>query len=512
MDLVRNHNQEGLTISDILYKQAQEQPNKLAVIHKDKSYTYRELFCMALRLSKEIKENYNDAEKIGIVLDRSIHYIVSYFAVLMNNSVIVPIDPNLTLNEVRNTIDYCEVGLIISDSNFSFSDKDLNDINLLILDDSNLEYFEDMQENYNSTLCNNDVAVLLHTSGSTSNPKRVMLTHQSLISNAKSHALHLELTEKDRVLIILPMHFGYCNTAQIICHFLLGGTLVIMEGVFLPHKLFKLIDQYEITVFTAVPSMLLSLKDYNHFKKYNLSTLRQITYGGAPFPSERLEAIKKLFPNVSLLETYGLTEAGPRITAVSPSFKNPSIDSVGIPIPGVEVEIMLRTGEIADKDEIGEVIVRSEGMMKGYFKNPMETKKVIKNGWLYTGDLGYKSKTGELFIVGRIKNVIIRAGINIYPEEIETYMLKHEKVQSILVYGENSDIYGEVPKAKVVVTGGNVTVKELVEFAHDGLTKYKIPDFEIVTELPRTYNNKINRNKLKSGVVSNGENRFKFKN
>ncbi|MDM5436495.1 class I adenylate-forming enzyme family protein [Bacillus hominis] len=509
MDLIRQNEYQLKVLSDILYYQAKEQPNKVAIIDKDHLYTYKEIFSLSLGLSKQLQKIKPDVKSIGVLCDRSVHYVIAYFATLMAEAMVVPIDKNLTLKEINKTLEYCDSEILIIDD----PSLDINTINegvkvILLKEEDFITYQGEISE-YNIVTSTDDTAVLLHTSGSVGNPKRVMLTHKGIISNASSHVLHLELKPEDRALVLLPMHFGYCNTAQMISHLLLGSTLVIMNGIFTPHKLLKLIEKYDITVFTAVPAMLLQIKDFKNYKKYSRSTIRQITYGGAPFPYEKIKDLKSIFPNVNLCETYGLTEAGPRVTAVRPLQTN-AIGSVGTAIPGVEIRILCESGEDAKIGEVGQIVVKSPGVMKGYYKRPMETEEILKDTWLYTGDLGYLTKNNELFLAGRLKNVIIRAGVNIYPEEIESYMLNHDAVKAIFVYGVNHPVYGEIPYAKVVVDNPDVTVEDLKNFSQEGLAKYKIPTFEVVDMLPKTYNNKVKR--INSGVVNDESINHEFDN
>ncbi|MBG9941030.1 class I adenylate-forming enzyme family protein [Brevibacillus formosus] len=496
MDLVRQKI-ELFSVTDILYQQYKRNPDREAVIYKSVSYTYDSIFKLVCNFAKKIDSMKITSDNVGIIIPRSLHYIISYFAVALIGKVIVPLDPALTINEIANTLEYCDVDTVICDSNSALKIKEINGINTIVISEDNSDLF----------LCNSyhdhfgcrrkgdyeNTYILLHTSGSINAPKRVMLSHKNVIENAKAHALHLDLKEEDRALIALPMYFGYCNTAQIITHFLLGGTLILLDGLFSPHRFLAFIDSYRISVFTAVPTMLSQLVDHNFSDKHELSSLRQITFGGAPMPSATMDKLKKKLKKVNFCQTYGLTEAGPRISAVKPANANSIENTVGNAIPGVKLKVVNKLGEETSPFSIGEIIVQSPGMMKGYYKLEEETNQTIINGFLHTGDLGYVDDSGNLFLVGRLKNIIIRGGINIYPEEIESYLLQNTKVKEVLVYGKDDSILGEIVHAKVVRKDATLSLDELLEFARKGLTRYKIPVFEFVDSLPRTYNNKIKR-------------------
>lgn len=240
--------------------------------------------------------------------------------------------------------------------------------------------------------------------------------------------------------------------------------------------------------------MLLQLQSFTHREKYDTSSLRLVCFGGAPFPVEHLEQLMTEYPHVALCQTYGQTEAGPRVTGVKPADAPRWPGSIGTPIPGVTVRLLTDEGRLVEPGEVGEIVVQSLGVMKGYFGAPEETTAVIRDGWLYTGDLGRQGPEGEFYIVGRKKNFIIRGGINIYPEEIESVLLQHPAVKTVLVHGVPHPMLGEVPRACVVLAEGTKTTPaDLRSFASERLAAYKLPEIERVKELPRTYNGKVLR-------------------
>lgn len=500
MDLVRKPLPELKTIPDILRLQATSQPEALAVIDsKEGAFTYRQLADCAWGLAARIVVY--RPRTIAVLTPRSWAYLVAYLAGLSLGATLVPLDAKLTPAEIRWTLDFCKADLMLHTKETAGLVAQLEDGSTWV---PRVEF--DLQDCAAKSVetCNvldasgpsnpDDVALFLHTSGSLANPKRVMLTHRNVISNASAHALHMGLTSEDRVLILLPMHFGYCNTAQILTHLLLGGTLVILNGSFAPHRCLRLVQKHQVTTFTAVPTMLLQLQSFVHRKRYDTSSLRLVCFGGAHFPLERLQKLMAEYPHVSLCQTYGQTEAGPRVTGVKPAdaFRWPG--SVGTPIPGVTVRLLGDDGQPVKPGEIGEIVVRSPGVMKGYLDAPGETADTIRDGLLYTGDLGQQGPEGEFYIVGRKKNFIIRGGINIYPEEIESVLLQHPAVEAVLVHGVPHSVLGETPRACVVLTEEiMVSIAELQNFASNRLAAYKLPEIQLMDELPRTYNGKILR-------------------
>jgi long-chain acyl-CoA synthetase len=500
MDLVRNSLPELKTIPDILRLQAADQPKALvAVDSKNGNLTYRELADRAWGLAVRITPY--QPRTIAVLVPRSCAYLVAYFAGLSVGATLVPLDARLTPSEIRWTLDFCKADLLLHTEEMADLVAQLDDgtVSVPTMEFDPQDYAARSVERGNALVASwpsdpDDVALLLHTSGSLANPKRVMLTHRNVISNASAHALHMGLTGEDRVLIMLPMHFGYCNTVQILAHLLLGGTLVILNGSFAPHRCLRLVQEYRVTTFTAVPTMLLQLQAFVHREKYDTSSLRLVCFGGAPFPVERLEQLMTEYPHVALCQTYGQTEAAPRVTGVKPVDARRWPGSIGTPIPGITIKLLTDEGLSVEPGEIGEIVVQSAGVMKGYFGSPKETAVAIRDGWLYTGDLGRQGPEGEFYIVGRKKNFIIRGGINIYPEEIESVLLQHPAVEAVLVHGMPHEVLGEVPHACVVLAQGTeATTAGLRGFVSKRLATYKLPEIELVEELPRTYNGKVCR-------------------
>jgi len=339
----------------------------------------------------------------------------------------------------------------------------------------------------------NDVAIMLHTSGTTSNPKRVMLTHSNLINNIESNIHSLALTSNDKACITLPIYFGYCNTAQFLTHLYLGGVIIMVNGIFIPRQFFKLVEEEKITNYTCVPSTLLTLLKYNYMDNYDYNSLRYICFGGGRMPTDKLAQLIEKFPSIGFVQTYGQTECSPRITALMPEYSLEKIGSVGKAIPNVEIKIVNNMGIEVHDSQVGEIIVRGKSTMLGYYKQPEETSQVIRNGWVHTGDLGYVDNDGFLFLIGRIKNIIISGGINIYPEEVELVILQHECIIDVCVIGVDDMLLGEVPIAKVILKY-EIPESELMRYCSERLSKYKIPvRFEAVKAIPKTYNGKIKR-------------------
>ena len=245
---------------------------------------------------------------------------------------------------------------------------------------------------------------------------------------------------------------------------------------------------------TCIPTMLYLI---TKSKKSNcsLKSLRYLCFGGGTIGLDVLKKMNKRLPGVGVVQTYGQTEAGPRITCLLPQDSERKIGSVGRPIPGVCVKVVDEDGKELHANSCGEIVVKGDNIMKGYYKRTEETAKVIRNGWLHTGDIGIFDEEGYLYVVGRIKNVIITGGLNIYPEEIEEVLRSYSDVEEALVLPKQHEVLGEVPMAQVVVKkNSRVNASELLDFCKERLEIQKIPSEIIVVErIEKTYNGKVRR-------------------
>jgi len=215
-------------------------------------------------------------------------------------------------------------------------------------------------------------------------------------------------------------------------------------------------------------------------------------------PVEKLLKLMTVFPSVGFVQTYGQTEASPRITCLLPDNALKKVGSIGKPIPRVVVKIINDQGEKVSIGEIGEIIVSGENVMNGYYKRPEASKEILRNGWLYTGDLAKYDEDEYIYLVGRKKNVIISGGMNIYPEEIEEILLQHPDIKEVCVLKEEHEFLGEVPIAKVVLNSTTDSLekveKEIKKFCHKHLSRFKVPDrILIVEELDKTLTGKVKR-------------------
>lgn len=489
-------------IDDFLRKW--ETSDKPYLIHGEIVLSYHRAFSLVRDMSEMLVLNGAANQNVAIFAQNSPEYIIAYFAIIASKSTNIPINVKLTDIEVKSELNYCDCNWIIAQSKYINRlmqiEKEVKVGIIEISEDCNASIIK-YPQNFVQRINTSEVAVMLHTSGTTGKPKKVMLTHENLMANTYSNIKSLKLTKNDIVLVALPLFFGYCHTAQFLTHTRLGGTIIIYDQPIFTAKYFSnLIQKHSITCFTGVPTMLAMIDGFKYLGNYKLESLRYICFGGGSVSLDMLTSLMKKLPETGLVQTYGQTECSPRVTALLPKDSKRKIGSVGKSIPDVEVEIVKEDGELACTNEIGEIRVRGKNATPGYYKRRDETLKILKNGWLYTGDLARCDEEGYIYMVGRRKNVIISGGMNIYPEEIEEVLKGFPGIEEAYVIGERHELLGEVPVAFIVEK--EATLKnhhdKLRKYCIQHLADYKIPvRFETVEELPQTATGKIKRGLVK---------------
>ena len=341
-----------------------------------------------------------------------------------------------------------------------------------------------------------DLAVILYTSGTTGKPKGVALSHGNLESNARAAASLWELDREQWNLAVLPLSHSYGLTVMNSGNIL--GTRAVLLRWFNPELVLDAIRQYRVQSMAGVPTMFVYLLHYPEADRFDTSSMRSWGSGAAPLPVEIVEPFERKFGG-RLLEGYGLTEASPVVSAHRLSGTR-KLGSVGTTIPGVEVRILDDTDREVPRGEVGEVCVRGANVMLGYYGLPDETAKTLRNGWLHTGDMGRLDEDDFLFIVERKKDLIIRGGFNVYPREVEEVLYAHPKIAEAAVVGVSDPLMGEEVRAWVAPKSGvDVTADEVIAFCQERLAKFKCPrEVRFVTTLPKSPVGKILRKELRT--------------
>lgn len=341
-----------------------------------------------------------------------------------------------------------------------------------------------------------DVINMQYTSGTTGFPKGVMLTHYNILNNAFYVGERMGLTVKDKMCI--PVPFFHCfgcvlSTLNCMVH---GSTMVPIE-IFDAEKVLFSVEKEKCTALQGVPTMFVAELRHPNFKKYDVSSLRTGIMAGASCPVEVMVEVMRDMNMREITIAYGLTEASPVLTQTQrndPLQKR--VESVGKALPEIEVKVVdPETGKELPPNNPGELIAKGYGIMKGYYKMPDKTEEAIENGWLHTKDLAILDKDGYFSINGRIDDMIIRGGENVYPREIEEYLYTNRKIHDVAIIGVPSEKYGEEVCAFIkVVDGMETTEKEIKEYCAEGISRFKIPKYVFFTdEFPMTASGKIRK-------------------
>ncbi len=347
----------------------------------------------------------------------------------------------------------------------------------------------------------NDTINMQYTSGTTGFPKGVMLTHYNIVNNARMVGDVMAINENDRLLIQVPLfHCFGCvmSTLNSVYH---GTTMVVLES-FDPLKALQAIDAERCTAVNGVPTMFIAIMAHQDFDRYNMKTLRTGIMAGAPCPVEAMNSVRSKMHCPEVVIAFGQTESSPVMTMTR---RDDPVDlrvsTVGRLLPDIEGKIMdPETGQDLPPDVQGEIVTRSECVMKGYYKMPEATEQAIdRDGWLHTGDLGVVDENGYFKVTGRIKDMIIRGGENIYPREIEEFLHRHPKVLDVHVVGVPDKKYGEQVLAAIQLKSGiSATTEEFVEYCTGKIARHKIPKYwEFVSSFPMTASGKVQKYKLR---------------
>ncbi|OQX92867.1 MAG: hypothetical protein B6D58_00835 [candidate division Zixibacteria bacterium 4484_95] len=502
-----------MLVHHFLEENAERFPYKDAAIQLGGRISYLELEAAANRLANTLIDlGIKSGDRVGILMESSIKYIIAYFGILKAGAIVVGLNTQSAIRNFRNTLRDCQVSGLIINKNMAHIVKeiyaDLPSLNFVVSESSYSHFPKDVEVVFlldaqlkgdpsrpAVAIKEDDIAQIIYTSGTTGSPKGVSLSHKNLYANTSSIVKYLDLKPDDRVMAILPFFYSYGNSL-LLTHMYCGGSVVIDNRFAYPNIILDIMAQERVTGFSGVPSTFAILMHKSNIHNYRFEHLRYITQAGGPMSPALTQKIMEVMPHIKIFIMYGQTEASARLSYLEPDKLLEKIGSIGKAIPGVKLTVKDEKGKVCRPGEVGEIIASGDNIMVGYWNQPEETKKVLKEDGLHTGDLAKTDEDGYLYIVSRRSDMIKSGAHRISPKEIEEVLAEFPSIIESAVIGVPDKILGESLVA-FIVPNGKIDTKELKKHLRLNLAVFKIPrEFIQVKSLPKTSSGKIKRFEL----------------
>jgi long-chain acyl-CoA synthetase len=447
--------------------------------------SFRQLYDSSLNLASWIEEEVGRNKHIFLVSKNNLFLITSYLAIIKSGNICIPLDPNIE-KENFNYIKELTNPILIFVAKDNEKRLDLQS-DKCILPDTLFNYRPKGKKQIDKFIDKETCAEIIFTSGSTGKPKGVMISHKNLIANTESIVEYLKLSQSDRMLVVLPFYYCY-GLSLFHTHLRVGGSIILNNSFIFLGSIIRDLKEHNCTGFAGVPSHFqILLRKSDSFKKTIFPDLKYVTQAGGKLAPIFIDEFRISFPEVKFIVMYGQTEATARLSYLPPDLYEKKKGSMGKGMPGVELIVVNEEGERVKPGETGEVIARGDNIMIGYFADEEGTKNTLKNGWLYTGDLGTVDKDGYIYLTARKKEIIKVLGKRISPKEIEAVILEISEVIDCTVEGIDNEIEGETLKATVVIrkdAKNRLTKESIMQHCSKHLALYKIPHvYDIIEEL-----------------------------
>jgi len=497
-------------------------PDRPAIIFEDRIITFAQLSDRVNRLASGLaKLGVKKGDRVALLQVNCNQCLETYFGVSRLDAIYVPLNFRAREKELSYMLNSSESETLIFGSRYAdlvdAMRPDLKSVkNFICIEEKreNALYYEDIilsssDEPVMTEIDDKDTTILMYTAGTTGFPKGVILPHTSFSSYVLDNVTPDAEVEERNILTVPLYHIAGMQAVMAAVY---GCRTLVMERQFDPKEWMGLVEKWQVNRAMMVPTMLKQLLDHPDFGKHDLSSLKIITYGAAPMPLVVIKKALEVFPGVGFINAFGQTETASTITSLNPEDhvitgteeekekKLKRLSSIGKPMADVEMKVIDEEGKSLPAGEVGEILARGPRVMGGYWKDEEKTAKTIdKDGWVHTGDMGYYDEEGYYYLAGRSSDMIIRAGENISPEEVEQVIQAHPKVEEVAVIGVPDVTWGEEPRAVIILKKGEkATPEEIMEYCREHLASFKRPRSVVfVDSLPRNTMGKVLKRELR---------------
>ena len=494
--------------SDVLYYQSVVNPDRtfLYDVTTKRQYTFGEFNTIVGRASNFlISKGVRPKDRVTAVIENSPEYCFLYFATIRIGAIFNPMPFTSHKEEIKRNISYAEPSAVLIDSRrfIEFEEERGDIVEISVSEEKlferSLKGISDVLEE-KAEIEEDESACLYYSSGTTGEPKGVLFSHKNMIANISSICHGFRFSSDNEVhLVMLPLgHTASINYSLLPCMYI-GGKIILAESFWaIRNRVWQLIQEHNVTYVEVVPTVLYSILNiYKDTCNCDVSSIRFVGCGSAPLQKNVQEEFEGKY-KLKVADLYGLSETGP--THVDyPLEENWKCGSIGVPLDVNEVKIVSEDGNELGPDQTGEIVIKGKNIFIGYFRNDELYSKVVRDGYFYTGDIGYRDEKGYFYFVDRIKDLIIKGGTNIAPGEIDEVLLLHHAVKEAATIGVPDDLFGEEVKSHVVLKDGfNTNANEILEHCREFLASIKVPrEIEIVDVIPKTHSGKILKKALR---------------
>lgn len=510
-----------MQLTQTLHRAVLCEPDRIATIHRDRATTIGESARRIAKLAGALRAlGVAEGDRVGILALNSDRYHEVLFAVPWAGAVINPVNVRWSATEIAYSLRDCGTDILFVDDAFVHLIPELTERapslrSVIYCGEGQapgglLDYEGLLSESTPADDARRggaDLFGIFYTGGTTGDPKGVMLSHRACLVSAMGSLVTTDLIGRGGVLLHAAPMFHLADIAAWNMGNLISVTHAIVPS-FTPSDVIDAIESHRVTDALLVPTMIQGIVDAPEAAVADLSSLRRVLYGASPISETLLTKARRTVPNASFTQSYGMTELSPVATLLTPEDHNdPTLArSAGRPAAHVEMRIVDPYDNEVPRGEVGEIVVRGGHVMSGYWNKPQETEAALKGGWMHSGDAGYMDERGYVFVVDRIKDMIITGGENVYSVEVENAIAKHANVAQVAVIGVPDEQWGERVHAVVVTRpGADVTLEEIREFSRPMIAGYKLPrSLDVVSALPISAAGKVLKRELRDRAVGAG--------